>query len=270
MNLELTLDLRCLPGTLGKDTQGFHCGLQLLPLGHLLLPSAKQNTKSPQFWGNGVYLDPNSVRMRPRNPGPVHCLKPLPLPPGVGETPDGSRQSRLGTVRLHCNFSAVEASVPRFLESLPQLALQQFVSPLQFMDFGKEAAESQVECFQHMDVGAQVISQGAGRYSGDVAGRTGRYAESKWAAGDGVAIAVPAGCLPRDSNVDPCTMGAADAVRVHIAGRQKKTVHLLSLSSPAFATALFSFHVVRRLVGSSVQQKHGVLLLHVCVAALPS
>lgn len=117
--------------------------------------------------------------MRPRNPGPVHSLNPLPLPPDVGETPDGPRQSRLGTVRLHRNFSAVEVSVLRFLESLPQLALQQFVSPLQFMDFGEEAAESQVERFQHMDVGAQVISQGAGRYGGDAAHRTGRCVREK-------------------------------------------------------------------------------------------
>lgn len=40
------------------------------------------------------------------------------------------------------------------------------------MDFGKEAAESQVEGFQHMDVGAQVITQG--RPGGDVADLTGR------------------------------------------------------------------------------------------------
>lgn len=129
--------------------------------------------QSPQFWGNGVYLHPDSIRMCPRHPGPVQSLKALPLPPDVGETPNSPRQSRFGTIRLHGDFTGVKCAVLRSLQSLLQLALQQFVSPLKFVDFGEEAAESQVECFQHMDVGAQVISQGAGS-CGDVADRTGR------------------------------------------------------------------------------------------------
>ncbi len=138
--------------------------------------------QSPQLWGNGVYLDPDSVRMRPRHPRPVQGLKALPLPPDVGETPDGARQSRLGTVRLHGNFPGVKVAVLRSLQSLLQLALQQLVSPLQFVDFGEEAAESQVEGFQHMDVGAQVVTQGAGhraRPGGDVARRTGHRVGEK-------------------------------------------------------------------------------------------
>lgn len=133
--------------------------------------------QSPQFRGNGIYLDPDSIRVCPRHAGPVQSLKAFPLPPDVGETPDGARQSRLGTVRLHGNFAGVKGVVLRSLQSLPKLVLQHFVPPLQFVDFGKEAAESQVERFQHMDVGAQVASQGAGhraRPGGDVADRTGR------------------------------------------------------------------------------------------------
>lgn len=47
--------------------------------------------QSPQLRGDGVYLDPDSVRMRPRHPGPLQGLEALPLPPDVGETPDGAR-----------------------------------------------------------------------------------------------------------------------------------------------------------------------------------
>lgn len=140
--------------------------------------------QSPQLRGDGVYLDPDSVRMRPRHPGPLQGLEALPLPPDVGETPDGARQSGLGTVRLHGNFPGVEVSVLRSLQCLLQLALQQLVPPLQLVNFGEEAAESQVEGFQHMDVGAQVVTQGAGhraRPGGDVADRTGRsVGEKQW------------------------------------------------------------------------------------------
>lgn len=135
--------------------------------------------QSPQLRGYGVYLDPNSVRMRPRHPGPVQGLEALPLPPDVGETPDGSRQSRLGTVRLHRDLTGVKVSVLRSLQSLLQLALQQFVSPLQLMDFSEEAAEPQVEGFQHMDVGAQVVSQGAGHRARPGGDRTGRSVGEK-------------------------------------------------------------------------------------------
>lgn len=115
--------------------------------------------------------------MRPCHPGPLQGLKALPLPPDVGETPDGARQSRLGTVRLHGDFTGVKVAVLRSLQSLLQLAFQQFVSPLQLVHFGEEAAETQVEGFQHVDVGAQVVSQGAGhraRPGGSAADRTGR------------------------------------------------------------------------------------------------
>lgn len=115
--------------------------------------------------------------MRPRHPRPVQGLVALPLPANVGEAPDGARQSRLGTVRLHSNFPCVKVSVLRSLQGLLQLALQQLVPPLQLMDFGEEAAEPQVERFQHMDVGAQVVTQGAGhraRPGVDVADGAGR------------------------------------------------------------------------------------------------
>lgn len=126
--------------------------------------------QSPQFWGDSVNLDTDSVRVRPRHAGPVQGLKSLPLPPDMGETPDGARQSRFRTVRLHGNFPGVKVTVLRFLQSLLKLALQQLVSPLQLVDFGQEAAESQVERFQHMDVGAQGAGHRA-RPGGGVAGR---------------------------------------------------------------------------------------------------
>lgn len=115
--------------------------------------------------------------MRPRYPRSVHGLVALPLSPDVREAPDGARQPRLRPVRLHGDFSGVKVSVLRSLQGLLQLAFQQLVPPLQFVDFSQEAAESQVEGFQHMDVGAQVVSQGAGhraRPCGDAADRTGR------------------------------------------------------------------------------------------------
>ncbi len=148
-----------------------------LVLVSLPLDFGQHVVQSPQFWGYGVYLDPDSVRVCPRHPGPVQGLEALPLPPDMGETPDGARQSRLGTVRLRSNFTGKRVAELRSLQSLLQLVLQQFVSPLKFVDFGKEAAESQVEGFQHMDVGAQVISQDAGhraRAGWDAAARTGR------------------------------------------------------------------------------------------------
>lgn len=128
--------------------------------------------QSPQFWGDGVNLDPDSVRVRPRHPGPVQGLNVLPLSPDVGETPNSAWHARPWTVRLHGDLAVVRRAVLRSLQSLLQLALQQLVSSLQFVDFGEEAPESQVERLQHMDVGAQVISQVDG--GRDAAPGTGR------------------------------------------------------------------------------------------------
>lgn len=162
---------------------GFTSGYSLSPvLVSLPFDFGQHVIQSPQFWGYCVDLDPNSVWVSPRYPWSVEGLVALPLSPDVGETPDGSRQTRLGTVRLHGNFSGVKVSVLRFLQSLLQLAFQQLVSPLQLVNFSEEAAEPQVEGFQHMDVGAQVVSQGAGhraRPCGDAAERTGRHVGEK-------------------------------------------------------------------------------------------
>lgn len=138
----------------------------------LSLDLSQHVVQSPHFRGDGVNLDPDSVRVRPRHPGPVQGLKALPLPPDVRKAPDGARQPGLGSVRLHGHLPAERVSALRPLQGLLQLGLQQLVPPLQLVHFGEEAAEAQVEGFQHMDVGAQVVAQGAGhraRPGGDAA-----------------------------------------------------------------------------------------------------
>lgn len=126
--------------------------------------------------------------MRPRHPGGAQGLEALPLPPDVGETPDGSRHTRVGAVRLHGDLAGVQVSVVRSEQSLLQLALQQFVSPLEFVHLGEEAAEPQVEGLQHVDVGAQVVTQGAGhraRPARGAAARAGRPVGVKQRVHDG-------------------------------------------------------------------------------------
>lgn len=138
----------------------------------LSLDLSQHVVQSPHFRGDRVNLDPDSVRVRPRHPGSVQGLQTLPLPPDVREAPDGARQPGLGSVRLHSRLPAERVSALRPLQGLLQLALQQLVPPLQLVHFGEEAAEAQVEGFQHVDVGAQVVAQSAGhraRPGGDAA-----------------------------------------------------------------------------------------------------
>lgn len=129
-------------------------GLYSLSLVLVPLPFnfAQHVIQSPQLRGDGVYLDPDSIRMRPRHAGHLQGLQALPLPPDLGETPDGARQPRPRTVRLHGHLAGVKVVVLRSLQSLLKLVLQHFVPPLQFVDFGEEAAKSQVERLQRMDV----------------------------------------------------------------------------------------------------------------------
>lgn len=108
----------------------------------LPLHFAQHVVQSPQLWGDGVYLDADAVRVRPRHAGSLQGLEALPLPPDVGETPDSARQPRLGAVRLHRDLAGVEVAVLRSLQSLLELRLQQLVPPLQLVNFGQEAAET--------------------------------------------------------------------------------------------------------------------------------
>ena len=97
----------------------------------LSLDFSQHIIQSSQLWGDGVYLDPDSVRIRPGHPGPLEGLIALPLSPHVRETPNGAWQSRVGGVRLGSNFSGVHGVVALMLQSLLKLTLQQFVPPLQ-------------------------------------------------------------------------------------------------------------------------------------------
>lgn len=92
--------------------------------------------KSPQLRGNGVYLDPDSVRVHPRHSGALQGLKALALPPDVGKAPDGARQPRLRSVCLDGNLTAIKVAVLWSLQSLLKLSLQQLIPPFQFVNLG--------------------------------------------------------------------------------------------------------------------------------------
>jgi len=135
----------------------YSLSLVLIPLA---LDFGQDVIQGSQFWGDGVDLDPDPVRMCPGDSGSLHAL---PVSQDMRVTPDGAWKSGLQRVGLNGHLTREgEAGIPRLTGGLLQLALQEFVPSLQLMDFGEEAAEPQVEGLEHMYVGSQVVAQSSG------------------------------------------------------------------------------------------------------------